>query len=119
MSGGGGARRCAARVRGTEPFCGWAWRWRALYILSLKVSDSGEYTREYDDGGKAPRVFGPIDVQVVKAAPVAGAWGRPGLIAVILLTARVCIRGSATRQPSADLLSAGNRLLAASWAGGS
>ena len=53
--------------------------WRSLHILSLQLSDSGQYTCEYDDGSKAPAVFGPVEVHVVKGAPAAGMWGIAGL----------------------------------------
>jgi lysophospholipase L1-like esterase len=64
--------------------------WRSLHILSLQVSDSGSYTCEYDNANKAPALFGPVEVVVVKGAPVASSWG----LAVVALA---CGLGGAWR----------------------
>ncbi|MBP8128931.1 MAG: hypothetical protein KA184_05070 [Candidatus Hydrogenedentes bacterium] len=59
-------------------------RWRALHILSLRQSDSGLYSCEYDDGVKTHRVFGPVRVTVAKVTPV---LHLPGIVVLASLVA--------------------------------
>ena len=70
-------------------------RWRTLHIMSLSISDSGDYTCEYDDGSKSPRVFGPVHVEVIKTTPTATPGGLFVLLALFVLigiTALYCFR---------------------------
>lgn len=60
-------------------------RWRTLHIMSLQLSDSGDYTCEYDDGSKSPRVFGPVHVEVLKTTPTASPGGLFVLLAFLVL----------------------------------
>ncbi len=60
-------------------------RWRTLHIMALRISDSGDYTCEYDDGSKSPRVFGPVHVEVIKTTPTASPGGLFALLAFFVL----------------------------------
>jgi len=61
-------------------------QWRTLHITSLRVSDSGDYSCEYEDGQKSQRVFGPVHVEVIKTTP---AVNRLGLL--ITLTVLIAL----------------------------
>lgn len=60
-------------------------RWRTLHIMSLSISDSGDYTCEYDDGSKSPRVFGPVHVEVLKTTPAVTPGGHFALLTFLVL----------------------------------
>lgn len=53
--------------------------------MALSISDSGDYTCEYDDGSKSPRVFGPVHVEVIKTTPTASPGGLFALLAFLVL----------------------------------
>lgn len=67
-------------------------RWRTLHITSLRISDRGQYTCEYDDGAKVQRVFGPVDVEVVRAMPASNAAGLLVLIALLVSVMAIKLR---------------------------
>lgn len=66
-------------------------QWRTLHIMSLRVADSGDYTCEYDDGSKSARVFGPVNVKVLKTTPALAPHGLLFLAAFLLCAAVVLL----------------------------
>lgn len=55
---------------------------RSLYINNLQVSDTGAYTCAYDDGAKAPALYGPVSITVAESVPLTG-FGGLALLAVL------------------------------------
>ncbi len=56
---------------------------RQLSIYKLKLEDSGVYTCAYNDGAKAPAVFGPVQVTVANDIPAAHTSGLAFLSLVL------------------------------------
>ncbi len=67
--------------------------WREFSIAGLVESDTGAYSCEYEDGTKAPALFGPITVTVVKVVLPVSNWTSLACVMALLAACGAALAG--------------------------